>query len=204
MDGRLVFNRGLSEADEDVGWLVDDGGGVGQVFKGGGGREVAETVGGLDGGLVGGERALLSGGVLAGLEGGMVEEFRRLVLVTIGGEMPIIARGGGGGLGGRLGGFSGSTFTGMLRSIFRVVCFSFLGGFWSFGARGAWVVCFCCLCSSCFIGPEGLLVVSLSQGAVGAGVVSLLVFLNFGSAVALKGFSNHSAGIVAVVPGLVS
>ena len=122
--------------------------------------------------------------------------------MTIGGEMPIIARGVGGGLGGRFGGFS--TFTGRLRSIFRVVCFSFLEGFWLFGSRGAWVVFFCCLCSSCFIGPEGLLVVSLSQGAVGAGVVSLLVFLNFGSAVALKGLSNHSAGIVAVVPGLFS
>ena len=134
----------------------------------------------------------------------MVEYLGRLALVTIGGEVPIIARGVGGGLGGRLGGFSGSTFTGMLRSMFRVVCFSFLEGFRLFGSRGAWLVFICCLCSSCAIGPEGLLVVSLCQGAVGVSVVSLLVFLNFGSAVALKGFSNHSAGIVAVVPGLVS
>ena len=108
MDGRLVFepsevivigggwwvarhNRGFSGAEEGVGWLV----------KGGGGREVAETVVGLDGGRVGGERALLPGELLAGLEGGVVEELRMLVLVTIGGVRPIIARGGGGGLEGR-------------------------------------------------------------------------------------------------------
>ena len=60
-----------------------------------------------------------------------------------------------------------------------------------------------CLGSGWFIGPMGLVVVSLSHGTVGAFVVSHLVLV-FGSVVALRGFNNHSAGVDADVPGLVS
>ena len=49
----------------------------------------------------------------------------------------------------------------------------------------------------------GLVVVSLSQGTVGAFVVSHFVLV-FSSVVALRGFNNHSAGVDADVPGLVS
>ena len=60
-----------------------------------------------------------------------------------------------------------------------------------------------CLGSGWFIGPMGLVVVSLSHGTVGAFVVSHLVLV-FSSVVALRGFNNHSAGVDAGVPGLVS
>ena len=121
-------------------------------------------------------------------------------LVIIDEGKPIIA----GVCGGGSGGFSFSNFAGMLRCSARVVCFSFLDGFCQF--TGAWagvVVVVCCLRKSSFtariVGPRGLLVVSANQGAVGAVVVSLLGCLT----VALRGF-NHSAGVVAVVPGFVA
>ena len=123
-------------------------------------------------------------------------------LVIIDEGKPIIA----GVCGGGSGGFSFSNFAGMLRCSARVVCFSFLDGFCQFTGASAWagvVVVVCCLrlsrFTAQFVGPRGLLVVSAYQGAVGAVVVSLLGCLT----VALRGF-NHSAGVVAVVPGFVA
>ena len=167
-----------------------------------GGGVVPEEFAGLDGGQACREIVLLPWEVIAGFGGRVEGKIRGFVPVTIGGLCPIKAGGVEAGLGAMLGDFFGSNSTGMLRSMLRVVCLSFLGGF-VIGGEGEVEIFLCCLGSGWFIGPMGLDVVSLSQGTVGAFVVSYF-FLVFSSVVALRGFNNHSAGVDADVPGLVS
>ena len=139
--GRALLRGGLLDGLE--GWVADGLvrlllatiGGVEPIIArvGGdnlGGGVVPEEFAGLDGGQACREVVLLPWEVIPGFGGRVEGKIRGFVPVTIGGPWPIKAGGVGVGLEARFRDLSGSTSTGMLRSMLRVVCLSFLGGFW--------------------------------------------------------------------------